>query len=42
VQHDQQGDGSPMTKGGRRPHRLRLILIGSGLALTLAGGGAAA
>ncbi|NUK82644.1 hypothetical protein HRW23_35960, partial [Streptomyces lunaelactis] len=42
MQHDQQGDGSPMTQGGRRPHRLRLILISSGLALTLAGGGAAA
>ncbi|MFD6970384.1 alpha/beta hydrolase [Streptomyces sp. NPDC059949] len=42
MQHDQQGDGSPMTPGSRRPHRLRLLLIGGGLALTLTGGGAAA
>ncbi|GHI87625.1 alpha/beta hydrolase [Streptomyces xanthophaeus] len=42
MQHDQQGDGSPSTEGGRRPKRLRLILISGGLALTLAAGGAAA
>ncbi|MFE1871931.1 alpha/beta hydrolase [Streptomyces sp. NPDC001552] len=42
MQQDQQGDGSPMTEGGRRPHRLRMILISGGLALTLAAGGTAA
>ncbi|CAM5633215.1 hypothetical protein GCM10010343_51560 [Streptomyces avidinii] len=31
-----------MTEGGRRPHRLRMTLISGCLALTLAGGGAAA
>ncbi|MFC9587772.1 alpha/beta hydrolase [Streptomyces yangpuensis] len=41
MQHDQQGDGSPMTTGRRRPHRRRLLLISGGLALALAGGGAA-
>ncbi|WP_411102077.1 alpha/beta hydrolase [Streptomyces sp. cmx-4-9] len=42
MQQDQQGDGGSSTKGGRRPGRLRLILISGGLALTLAAGGAAA
>ncbi|MFD7261022.1 alpha/beta hydrolase [Streptomyces sp. NPDC059874] len=45
MQYDQQGDGSPMTEGGRRPKRprRRLLLISGGLAAVLAvGGGAAA
>lgn len=42
MQQDQQGDGGPVTEGRRRPHRLRMILISGGLALTLAGAGTAA
>ncbi|MFB6824543.1 alpha/beta hydrolase [Streptomyces virginiae] len=42
MQQDQQGDGGPVTEGRRRPHRLRMILISGGLALTLAVAGTAA
>ena len=42
MQHDQQGDGSPVTKGSRRPKHLRLMLISGGAALALVAGGFAA
>ncbi|MEU8463707.1 alpha/beta hydrolase-fold protein [Streptomyces sp. NPDC029003] len=42
MQYDQQGDGGPATKGGRRPQRLRQGLIGGAVALVLAAGAGAA